>query len=136
LIRDRDSKFTSMFDAIFVSDGIQIIKAPIRAPRANAIMERWIGSLRRELLDECSSSTPSTYANSSPNTNTTSIPTDHTDPSPKPPHYEHSPSPTPPTPRSFDVTDSAEPSTNICRSPSVAEFRAPTVLINEYERTA
>jgi putative transposase len=51
LIRDRESKFTSMFDAIFASEGIQIIKTPIRAPRANAIMERWIGSLRRELLD-------------------------------------------------------------------------------------
>jgi hypothetical protein len=51
LIRDRDSKFTSMFDAVLVSEGIQIIKTPIRAPRANAIMERWIGSLRRELLD-------------------------------------------------------------------------------------
>jgi putative transposase len=51
LIRDRDSKYTSMFDAVFASEGIQIIKTPIRAPRANAIMERWIGSLRRELLD-------------------------------------------------------------------------------------
>jgi putative transposase len=51
LIRDRDTKFTSMFDAVFASEDIQIIKAPIRAPRANAIMERWIGSLRRELLD-------------------------------------------------------------------------------------
>ena len=43
--------FTSMFDAVFVSEGIQIIKTPIRAPRANAIMKRWIDSLRRELLD-------------------------------------------------------------------------------------
>jgi transposase InsO family protein len=51
LIRDRDSRFTSMFDAVFVSEGLRIIKTPIRAPRANAIMERWIGSLRRELLD-------------------------------------------------------------------------------------
>jgi transposase InsO family protein len=51
LIRDRDTKFTSMFNAVFASEDIQIIKTPIRAPRANAIMERWIGSLRRELLD-------------------------------------------------------------------------------------
>jgi putative transposase len=51
VIRDWDSKFTSMFDAVLVSEGIQIIKTPIRAPRANAIMERWISSLRRELLD-------------------------------------------------------------------------------------
>lgn len=46
-MRDRDSKFTSMFDAVFVSEGVQVVKTPIQAPRANAIMERWIGSLRR-----------------------------------------------------------------------------------------
>jgi putative transposase len=51
VIRDRDSKFTSMFDTVFASEDIRIIKTPSRAPRANAIMERWIGSLRRELLD-------------------------------------------------------------------------------------
>ena len=51
VIRDRDSKFTSMFDAVLASEGIQIIKTPIQAPRAHAIMERWIGSLRREVLD-------------------------------------------------------------------------------------
>lgn len=51
LIRDRDSKFTDMFDAAFTSEGIKIIKTPVQTPRANAIMERWIGSLRREILD-------------------------------------------------------------------------------------
>jgi putative transposase len=51
LIRDRDSKFTRDFDAVFRSEGIRVIKAPVRAPRARAHAERWIGSLRREYLD-------------------------------------------------------------------------------------
>jgi putative transposase len=51
LIRDRDSKFVAAFDAVFHSAGIRILRSPVRAPRANAIMERWIGSCRREILD-------------------------------------------------------------------------------------
>jgi putative transposase len=51
LIRDRDSKFTSVFDAVFASEGMRILRTPLRAPRANAIAERWIGTVRRELLD-------------------------------------------------------------------------------------
>jgi putative transposase len=51
LIRDRDSKFTAAFDAVFNSADIRTIRTPVRAPRANAIAERWIGSLRRECLD-------------------------------------------------------------------------------------
>jgi putative transposase len=51
LIRDRDSKFTAAFDAVFAGADIRSIPAPVRAPRANAIAERWIGTLRRECLD-------------------------------------------------------------------------------------
>ncbi len=51
LIRDRDSKFTAAFDAVFAGADIRIIRTPVRAPRANAIAERWIGTLRRECLD-------------------------------------------------------------------------------------
>jgi putative transposase len=51
LIRDRDAKSSRTFDAVFESADISIIRTPPQAPRANAIAERWIGSLRRECLD-------------------------------------------------------------------------------------
>jgi transposase InsO family protein len=51
LIRDRDSRFSAPFDAVFAGADIQIIRTPVRAPRANAIAERFIGTLRRECLD-------------------------------------------------------------------------------------
>ena len=51
LIRDRDAKFTAAVDAVFAGANIAIIRIPIRAPRANAIAERFIGTLRRECLD-------------------------------------------------------------------------------------
>jgi putative transposase len=51
LIRDRDSKFTAAFDAVFAGADIRIIRTPVQAPRANAIAEQPIGTLRRECLD-------------------------------------------------------------------------------------
>jgi putative transposase len=51
LIHDRDTKFPRAFDAIFASDGITVIRTPFQAPTANAHLERWIGTVRRECLD-------------------------------------------------------------------------------------
>jgi transposase InsO family protein len=52
LIHDRDSKFTALFDEVFRAEGIRIVRTAAQAPRMNAIMERWVGSVRRELLDQ------------------------------------------------------------------------------------
>ena len=51
LIRDRDSKFTAVFDEVLASNGARIIKTPVRSPQANSFAERYVGTLRRECLD-------------------------------------------------------------------------------------
>ncbi|GIW76468.1 MAG: hypothetical protein KatS3mg104_1531 [Phycisphaerae bacterium] len=51
LIRDRDTKFTSGFDMIFQSVGIEAVKLPARSPNLNSFAERFVLSIKTECFD-------------------------------------------------------------------------------------
>jgi putative transposase len=51
LIRDRDGKYPALFDAVLADAGVRIVRSGVQVPRMNAIMERWVRTCRRELLD-------------------------------------------------------------------------------------
>jgi transposase InsO family protein len=50
-IRDRDGKYPALFDAILADAGVTVVRSGVRVPRMNAVMERWVRTCRRELLD-------------------------------------------------------------------------------------
>nr|WP_007512728.1 integrase core domain-containing protein [Pseudofrankia saprophytica] len=52
LIRDGDGKYPALFDAILADAGITVVRGGVQASRINAIMERWVRTCRRELLDQ------------------------------------------------------------------------------------
>jgi hypothetical protein len=80
VIRDRDAKFTAGFAAVFAAAAIKVLVTPVRAPRANAYAERWVGTVPVSCLTGCSSSDAGSYGLCWPSTSTTTTCTVRTGP--------------------------------------------------------
>jgi hypothetical protein len=120
LARDRDTRFTAAFDAVFTSIGTRVITTPVRAPRANAIADGWVGSGRRESTDRLLIAgerhlrrVPSTSINTTPTGPTAAWTSDRP--------TDGTMSPQPATSASCAVIDSADSSTNTRRSHEVTQ---------------
>ncbi len=50
-VHDRDAKFPRAFDALLATENIKVIRRFVHVPNANAHLERWVGSVRRECPD-------------------------------------------------------------------------------------
>jgi transposase InsO family protein len=126
LICDRDIKFTIAFDAAIASADVQVIRTPVRAPRANAVAEPWIGTLRRECLDHLLITGLPPPRGGAAGVQRTTTPTARTDRLISTRPQPHSPTLRRDQPAPAAGTGSAASYTSTRRSNDVPGFSAPT----------
>ena len=91
LIRDRDGKFPDLFDTVLKDAGIEVVLSGVQMPRMNAIMERWVQTCHRELLDRTLIWNQAHCSTLCASSSSSIIPTGRTRESPMPGHCVHCP---------------------------------------------